>query len=249
MISLEVCANSFHSAIAAQEGGAIRVELCDNFQEGGTTPSFFQIELTRQSIEIELNTIIRPRGGDFFYTDCEFEIMKRDIRSCGNLECDGVVFGILNKDGSVDKKRNKELIDIARQYNLNATFHRAFDRSKNLFESLEDIIQLGFDHILTSGGKQTAPEGKEILRQLIEQAAGRITIMPGGGITENNINELAKYTGLKEFHGSFRSRIKSQMEYISPEFNTEDEYSILQTDADKVRKAIKNANQTEDENK
>ena len=243
MISLEVCANSTQSAIEGQKGGAIRIELCDNLTEGGTTPSLSQIEKSRQLIDIQLNILIRPREGDFLYNNLEFEIMKQDIHHCGKVGCDGVVFGILNPDGTIDKKRNKELVEISHKYGMNVTFHRAFDRSKDLFSSLEDIIELGCDHILTSGGKKTAPEGKDILKKLIEQAGERIVIMPGGGITENNIQELVKYTGLKEFHGSFRSSYKSKMNFLSPEFDdVNGEYSIMQTDTKKVKLAIENAN-------
>lgn len=241
-ITLEVCANSSQSAIEAQRGGAIRVELCDNLGEGGTTPALSQIEKTRQSIDIQLNTIIRPRGGDFYYTDIEFDIMKLDIHHCGKAKCDGIVFGILNSDASIDKKRNLELVNIARQYEMSITFHRAFDRTSNLFQALEDIIELGCDRILTSGGKQSAHEGATTIKRLIEQADGRISIMPGGGITEGNIYELAKATGLKEFHGSFQSKYKGGMKYTSLPFDNEEEYTVLQTDANKVKKAIENAN-------
>jgi copper homeostasis protein len=241
-ITLEVCANSAQSAIEAQNGGAVRVELCDNLGEGGTTPALSQIEITRKYIDIQLNTIIRPRGGDFFYSDLEFEIMKRDIHDCGKAKCDGVVFGILNIDGSIDKKRNTELVDIARQYGMSITFHRAFDRCRDLFQSLEEIIDMGCNRILTSGGMNSAPEGSAVIKELIEQAKGRISIMPGGGITENNIHELVRATGLKEFHGSFRSKYWGHMEYTSPAFTEDEEYYILQTDPNKVRKAIENAN-------
>lgn len=242
IITLEVCANSVQSAIEAQKGGAVRVELCDNLGEGGTTPALSQIEITRKNIDIQLNTIIRPRGGDFLYSDLEFEIMKQDIHNCGKAKCDGVVFGILNPDGSIDKKRNLELVDIARQYGMSITFHRAFDRCKDLFSSLEEIIELGCNRILTSGGMNTAIEGGSVIKRLIEQAKGRISIMPGSGITENNIYELVKATGLKEFHGSFRSKYMGKMEYLSPVFTDDEEYYILQTDPEKVRKAIENAN-------
>jgi copper homeostasis protein len=242
LITLEVCANSPQSAIEAQKGGAVRIELCDNLGEGGTTPALSQIETTRQSVDIQLNVIIRPRGGDFLYSNIEFETMKRDIHHCGKAKCDGVVFGILKSDGFIDKKRNSELVNIARQYGMSITFHRAFDRTNDLFQTLEDIIELGCDRILTSGGKQNAPEGASIIKNLIEQANGRISIMPGGGITKNNIYELVKATGLKEFHGSFRSKYKGNMKYRSPFFSDEEEFAILQTDAGKVKKAIENAN-------
>lgn len=242
-INIEVCANSTQSAINAQKAGAIRVELCDNLEEGGTTPALSQIEATRKYLDIQVNVIIRPRGGDFLYNDIEFEMMKQDIHHCGKVKCDGVVFGILNPNGTIDKIRNKELVEIAKQYGMNITFHRAFDRCANLFESLEEIINLGCDHILTSGGMKTATEGKDILKKLIEQSDNRIIIMPGGGITENNISDLVKATDLREFHGTFRSEYKGDMKYFSPHFNnSKEEYSILLSDTDKIQKAIFNAN-------
>ncbi|WP_165021159.1 copper homeostasis protein CutC [Dysgonomonas sp. ZJ279] len=243
MVTLEICSNSVQSSIEAQRGGAVRVELCDNLAEGGTTPALSQIELSRQYIDIQLNVIIRPRGGDFLYNDLEFEIMKRDVHHCGLSKCDGVVIGMLNADGSIDKNRNAELIQIARKYRMSVTFHRAFDRCADLFQSLEDIIDLGCDRILTSGGKKTALEGKEIIKQLIEKAGDRIIIMPGSGITENNISELVEATGLTEFHGSFRSKYKGGMEFVTEGLGTPDEeYSILLTDYKKVEQAIENAN-------
>lgn len=243
MITLEVCANSVQSALNGQKGGAVRVELCDNLSEGGTTPSLSQIEISRQLLDIQLNILIRPREGDFLYSDLEFDIMKKDIHHCGQSKCDGIVIGILNADGSVDMKRNKELVEIAKQYGMSITFHRAFDRCSDIMKSLEDVIELGCDRILTSGGKTTAPEGKEIIKELIEKADSRINIMPGGGITENNISELVATTGLKEFHGSFRSKHRGKMEYISPVFtNMDEEYFLKMTDTEKVKLAIANAN-------
>lgn len=243
MIKLEVCSNSVQSSIYAQEGGAVRVELCDNLAEGGTTPSLSQIELTRELINIELNVIIRPRGCDFLYTDIEFESMKRDIHHCGKTKCNGVVIGILNKDGSIDKERNFELIKIAKEYGMSITFHRAFDRCKDLYQSLEDIINLGCDRILTSGGEKTALAGKEIIKKLIDQANNRIIIMPGSGITENNISELVEATNLKEFHGTFKGIYKGNMEYITNKLGSlDEEYSIVMTNKEKVKKAIENAN-------
>lgn len=244
-ITLEVCANSAQSAIEAQKGGAKRVELCDNLIEGGTTPALSQIELSRKYLNIQLNVIVRPRGGDFLYSDFEFEIMKQDILHCGQAKCDGVVFGILNSDGSIDKKRNQELVDIARKFEMSTTFHRAFDRCNDLQKSLEDIIELGCDRVLTSGGMESALDGKNVLRNLIKQADDRIIIMPGGGITETNIAELVRHTNLKEFHGSFRSKYRGRMTYLANNFDDIDnEYSFLQTDCIKVRQAIENANNT-----
>lgn len=242
MILLEVCAGSIQSAVEAQQGGAFRIELCDNLAQGGTTPSLSQITKSKQLIDIQINTLIRPREGDFLYSDLEFETMKQDIHYCGQTKCNGVVFGILNSDGSIDKKRNQELVEIAHQYGMEVTFHRAFDRSSNLYKALEDIIEIGCSRILTSGGKKTALEGKEIIQQLIEKAADKIIIMPGGGITEDNVKDLVNSTGLKEFHGSFRSRVRSKMTYMARAFCEEEEFVILQTDKEKVSKAIKNAN-------
>jgi copper homeostasis protein len=243
MIIAEVCANSVQSCIEAQKGGASRVELCDNLMEGGTTPALSQIILSRQSIDIQLNVIIRPRGGDFCYDNLEFETMKLDIHHCGQNGCDGIVIGILNPDGSIDKMRNKILIDIAHQYDMSITFHRAFDRTPDLYQALEDIIELGCDRILTSGGEKTAPEGRNTIKQLVNQSNNQIIIMPGGGITSNNIAELAQDTGIKEFHGSFRKRYEGKMQFVTDKLGSfNDEYTILQTDYEEVKKSIENAN-------
>lgn len=243
MIIAEICSGSVQSCIEAQKGGAARVELCDNLMEGGTTPALSQITLSRQCIDIQLNVIIRPRGGDFCYSDIEFETMKLDIHHCGQNGCNGVVTGILNTDGSIDIERNKILIDLAHKYRMSVTFHRAFDRCSDLQKGLEDIIELGCDRILTSGGRKTAIEGVDVIQTLINQSNNRIIIMPGGGITEDNIAQLVRKTRLKEFHGSFRGRYKSKMEYKTGSLgDSNEEYTILQTDRDKVRKAITNAN-------
>jgi len=206
-ITLEVCANSVESALAGQAGGAVRIELCDNLAVGGVTPPLEQIQLTRKSVDIQLYVIIRPRGGDFVYDNVEFETMKRDVQLCGEEGCDGVVIGILTPNGDIDTRRCAELIQIARKFSMGVTFHRAFDCCRDQFQSLEDIINLGCDRILTSGGKNSALEGAAVIKQLIDRAAGRISIMPGAGITVENISELVRITGLKEFHGSFQSNL------------------------------------------
>src|SRR5579862_5938299 len=178
-VLLEVCANSVASALAAQEGGATRIELCENLYEGGTTPSYGQISLARNLLKIKIYVLIRPRGGDFLYSDMEFEIMKADIRHCVDVGCDGVVIGMLNADGTVDKARCAELVRIAKKGGLGVTFHRAFDMSSDMNQALEDIIAMGCERILTSGGKSTVVEGIHVVAQLIKKAAGRISIMPG----------------------------------------------------------------------
>jgi copper homeostasis protein len=246
MINMEVCANSVRSALAAQEGGAIRVELCDNLQEGGTTPSYAQIALAKKMLDIEVYPIIRPRGGDFLYTGLEFELMKEDISMCRSLGCNGVVIGILKADGTVDVTRCRELINLAGPMGI--TFHRAFDMSSDLSATLEDIIELGCERILSSGGEASALRGAEVLAALIEQARHRISIMPGAGISAQNISELIRMTGAREFHASARKTLKSHMEFRNPKLNMgalADEFSYDVTDSDTVKTLIELANSVE----
>src|ERR1700761_5638777 len=213
MINLEVCANSLTSALAAQEGGAIRVELCDNLNEGGTTPSNGQIKMARKLLNIKLYVLIRPREGDFLYSDIEFEIIKNDVQYSIDAGCDGVVIGILNADGSIDKSRCSELVQMAKKNGLGVTFHRAFDLCNDMDQALEDIIEMGCERILTSGGKNTAPEGANVIAHLVEKAAGRIIIMPGSGVSESTVSDLVHITSATEIHSSARSVVKSKMQY------------------------------------
>ncbi|MDR1951274.1 MAG: copper homeostasis protein CutC [Bacteroidales bacterium] len=247
---LEICVDTINSALIAQSAGAHRVELCTNLLEGGTTPSFALIEMARKQLtKTKLYVLIRPRGGDFWYNDLEFEIMKSDIHQCGKIGCDGVVVGMLNGDGTIDMTRNLELIDLAKRYSMGVTFHRAFDRCADLFQGLEDVINLGCERILTSGGKNTAIEGVSTLTQLIEKANHRICIMPGAGITPENAAELIEKTGATEIHGTFRSRYPSEMKYKNPAFVSAgtstgsasaltDEYSIWLADAQKIKQIL-----------
>jgi copper homeostasis protein len=246
MINLEVCANTLTSALAAQQGGAIRVELCDNLGEGGTTPSLGQIQMARKLLKIKLYVLIRPREGDFLYTDIEFDIMKADVQYCVEAGCDGVVIGILNADGSIDKARCLELVQMAKKAGLGVTFHRAFDLCKDMYQALEEIIGMGCERILTSGGKSTAMEGSNVIAHLVEKAAGRITIMPGSGVDETNVADLVHFTKVNEVHSSARNPVKSKMQYQNDHIILSrdhwDEYSILMTGADKVKAIIKAAN-------
>jgi copper homeostasis protein len=210
-ILLEICVDSIESAIAAEKGGAGRIELCDNLFEGGTTPSFGMIYLIQKIISIPINVIIRPRGGDFLYSDPEFEVMKRDILLAREIGIDGVVFGILKKDGSIDKKRTKTLVDLARPMSI--TFHRAFDMTKDPFKSLDDIIGLKIERILTSGQESTASIGSELLQKLIKAAKGRVIIMPGGGINERNYSEVISKCKPKEIHIGGAEFIESEMKF------------------------------------
>ncbi|WPU96549.1 copper homeostasis protein CutC [Mucilaginibacter sabulilitoris] len=245
-VSLEVCANSLISALAAQEGGAARVELCENLKEGGTTPSAGQILLARKLLHIKLYILIRPREGDFLYTDVEYQIMLADIRYCIEAGCDGVVIGMLNANGTIDKERCLEMVRLAKQWGLGVTFHRAFDMCADQLQALEDIIEMGCERVLTSGGKSTAMEGATVINHLVEQAAGRISIMPGSGVSEANIADLVHFTGVTEVHSSARGNVKSKMEYQNDHILMStvpgDEYSIDVTNVDRVRELVRLAN-------
>lgn len=212
-IKLEICSNSSYSALQAQLGGASRVEFCQNLENGGITPSYGQIARARQLLHIGMHVLIRPRGGDFVYSDDEFEEMKMDISFCKNSGCDGVVIGILAPDGSVDLARNAALIALAKP--MTVVFHRAFDRVKNPTEALEDVIALGFDRILTSGLRNTAEEGQDMLKKLMLQADGRIEIMPGAGVNAANIAKIIGDTGAKSIHSSAKISVKSRMAFES----------------------------------
>jgi len=197
-ILLEISLDSIESAVAAERGGAHRVELCDNLAEGGTTPSAKMIERVRKEVTIDLHVMIRPRAGDFCYSDSEFEVMKRDIAVAKKFGADSVVFGILIKDRTIDKDRTKILIDIAKP--MSTTFHRAFDVASNAGQSLEEIISAGCDRLLTSAQQRTAEEGITLLAKLIKQAGKRIIIMPGCGINASNVNTILEKTGATEIH-------------------------------------------------
>ena len=212
---VEVCANGVESCLAAQEGGADRVELCAGIPEGGTTPSYGEIKVARRVLTTtRLHVIIRPRGGDFLYTDLEVERMVADIAVCRDLGVDGVVFGCLNADGTIDVDKNRYLMDCSK--GMSVTMHRAFDRAVNPEQALETAISLGFDRILTSGQQPKAIQGAELLARLNRQAAGRIILLAGSGVTEQNISELHKATGLTEFHFSGREPKPSAMQYVNP---------------------------------
>jgi copper homeostasis protein len=212
---VEVCVNSVESAIEAEKGGAQRVELCDNLLEGGTTPSAASIQLAGKILSIDLNVIVRPRGGDFCYSDIEYEVMKSDILAARELGADGVVIGVLDVDGRVDRKRTRELIEMARP--MSVTFHRAFDMTADPFEALRDLIELKVDRILTSGQKNTAMEGIRLISDLVKEAGEKVIIMPGCGITPENIARLAEETGAKEFHVFAVKKAKSPMKHRNQE--------------------------------
>lgn len=240
---LEICANSVASCIEAQKGGAYRVELCAAIPEGGTTPSYGDIALARELLDIKLNVIIRPRSGDFLYSSLEQRIMLKDIEIARQLGVDGVVIGCLTADGEVDMKRNRELIDAAG--GMSVTFHRAFDMCRDPFDSLEKIIALGCQRILTSGQQRQAEQGIPLLKELVKQAGNRTIIMPGSGVNMHNILTIAKETGAREFHLSARKPVESAMIYRNPNIKMGgtavviEEYEQQVTNSELVRNTLR----------
>lgn len=232
--NLEVIAFNLDCCIRIEEAGANRIELCANPGEGGTTPSYGLIKAARKNVSIELFPIIRPRGGDFLYNSGEFEIIKKDISFCKKIGCDGVVIGMLHPDGTVDKKRCAELVQLA--YPMSVTFHRAFDRSVDPFNALEDIIDIGCERILTSGQKPTAIEGLLLLESLVKKADDRIIIMPGSGIRSSNIIQIAMQTGAKEFHSSARKNTLTSMQYLNMEMK--EELKMIEVDKEEVENMV-----------
>lgn len=214
--TIEVATSNYASTKAALDGGADRIELCSALLEGGLTPSHGYLSKCRKDFDLPIFPIIRPRKGDFLYTEEEFDIIKKDVLFCKELKFEGIVTGFLRPDGSIDKRRLSIITEIA--YPMQVTFHRAFDRCKNPFASLQDIIETGCTRILTSGQKITAIEGAQLIAELIKAASDRIIIMPGSGVRKENIAQLAKITGATEFHSSLKTVTKSQMEFLHPAF-------------------------------
>lgn len=239
---IEIATTDFPTTKNAVEGGADRIELCAALHEGGTTPSAGLIRLCRESFQADIFPIIRPRGGDFLYTDEEFNVMITDIRLARSLGCNGIVTGALSADGTIQFDQIRQMVDLA--YPMEVNFHRAFDRCRDPFEALEQIIDAGCQRILTSGQQPTALEGKELIASLVEKADGRITIMPGSGVRKENIREIAEQTGTREFHSSLRTSKASAMKFLHPSFESlpGNYYNphILPGDVSDLRKALEN---------
>ncbi len=236
---IEIATTDFTTTQWAVEGGADRIELCAALTEGGTTPSYGTIKQCRERFEVPLFPIIRSRSGDFLYSSEEFQLMMEEVKLCRQLGCDGVVIGLLNRDGTIDLPRTAKLVDAA--YPLEVTFHRAYDRCKDPFEALEQLIEMGCQRILTSGQQPTAPQGMDLIAQLVKAADERIIIMPGSGVRKENVKELAEKTGAVEFHSSLRSKTKSPMAFIHPAFaESEESYTNPFIDPNEV-KAFKKA--------
>ena len=236
---IEIATSDFATTKSAVEGGADRIELCANLAEGGTTPSYGTIRRCRETFDVLLYPIIRPRGGDFLYNKDEYEIMFQDVKLCKQMGCDGVVIGLLNMDGTIDIARTSELIETA--YPMGVTFHRAFDRCKDPFDALEELIEIGCERILTSGQKPSVVDGVDLVAELNKNADGRIIIMPGSGVRKENIKMLAEKTGCVEFHSSLRGKTKSPMQFVHPELaNSEESFMNNAIDPADVR-ALRNS--------
>jgi copper homeostasis protein len=245
---LEVCVDSVDSAIAAQRGGAHRIELCSNLLDGGVTPSAGLIAAVRRALSIELYVMIRPRGGDFSYSSDEVEVMERDIQVAKDRGANGIVLGALRVDGAVDVERTRQFVDSSAP--LGVTFHRAFDMSADLFRSLRDVREAGVRRVLTSGGKQTAVEGAEVLASLVKASGGATAIIAGSGIDESNIVALIEKTGVHQVHATLRSIVPSPMRYQNDGVSmggsmgmerTGMEYQRLVADESKVRGLLRAA--------
>jgi copper homeostasis protein len=211
MVALEIATFSVKAAIEAIEAGADRIELCENPQDGGTTPSYGALVLSAKIKEVPIFPIIRPRGGDFFYSDFEYEIMKNDVVMAKELGFPGIVIGLLHADGNIDRERTSELVSLAG--NMQVTFHRAFDRCLDPIKGLEDIIQTGCKRILTSGQVPNVQNALPSIKQLVKLSNDRIIIMPGSGVRANNIKNIVESTGVIEVHSSARKMFPTNMQY------------------------------------
>ena len=237
----EVCVDSVEGVLAAQQAGAQRVELCDNLVEGGTTPSLGVVRVARRRAALAVYVIVRPRGGDFVYTEAEFEAMQQDILALKQEGVDGVVLGLLRSDGSVDVERTQALVELARP--LRVTFHRAFDLSREAGEALEAVCSLGIERVLTSGQAATALEGAACIAGLVRQAGERVIILAGGGITAGNAAAVVAATGVRELHFAARKTVGSTMTFRRPGVSMgkvyqPDEYTRRVTDVEGIAALI-----------
>lgn len=233
---LEICIDTIEGAIAAAAAGADRIEVCGNLTDGGTTPSLGLLESVRQHVDLDLIALIRPRAGDFLYTDHEFAVMQRDIDAAKHAQAQGIAVGLLTADGNIDSHRMHELVERARP--MQVTCHRAFDMTRDALAALEVLVELGVERVLTSGQQHTAAEGTEKLAQLVERAGDRILVMPGGGVRAHNVRQLVAATHATEVHASARERRASAMSFQNPacsmSTDARDEFQTWATDRSEV---------------
>lgn len=246
-ITFEICCGSLESALNAQAAGAQRIELCSALALGGITPSYGLIEQARKRLKLDINVLIRPRQGDFLYEPEEVAVMISDIQECARIGVNGVVIGALDLYGDVDMESCRAMVAVAKHLGLSVTFHRAIDRARDIMKALEDVIVLGADRVLTSGGKPTAYEGLDVLSQMNKIAAGRIIIMPGSGVNSGNINEILKKSGVLEIHFSGSQQYDSPMLYRGGVSFTPDilggDFTRTESSRDKIMAAIDAARQ------
>lgn len=240
---IEICVDCLDSAVTAEKGGADRVELCSDLLEGGITPSAGLIQAVRSKIDIPIFVMIRPRGGDLYFSASEFDIMVSDLREAKRLGANGVVLGLLTPDGQIDVERTSRLVELA--YPMQVTFHRAIDMAPDMDRACADVVLTGAHRILTSGGKETAQQGAAQIARLVQIANGRLSIMVGSGIRAHNVQEIARLTGAREFHGSLRKRAPSPVTYYNPALsmgaqkdNEFIRYTLLEDDVRALRRAV-----------
>ena len=238
---LEICCYSVESAINAERSGADRIELCDNYLEGGTTPSYATIKYSVEKLNIPVNVIVRPRGGDFLYSDIEYEIIKQDVLAAKKLNANGIVIGFLTSSGEIDIEKTKEIVELAKP--LEITFHRAFDMCKDPLKAIDQLKKIGITRILTSGAKNTVIEGINLLAKLVKKAGNEIIIMPGSGVNEANLSKLIQKTKAIEYHSSAKTFDNSKMNYFNQDISmggidTVNEFSKITVDPKKIKKMI-----------